>query len=348
MPKVLKEKRDEFNKYLKNHPKSRVAFEYINSFILMSISAILGAFAFKVFLSPNVDGALPLVSGGSSGLARSIATIVNMITGEDDTYLVYSIAYTIVNIPVLYLAFRHIGLRFGIFTTLNVVAVSLLTNFINIPFLDNLARSVACVFQQDGIYYQAGLLARTFIAGVIGGASASISFAAGGSDGGVDTVSYYLSLRKSVNIGRYIVVINFAIFILFASLNMSQSIMQNGYKAEYVADAFLILIFATIYSFVTSSVIDLITRNNKKEQIEIITKEENLSKLLLANIPHGATILHAKGAFTGEDRIIIYIIVSTFETKSVINLVRNADPKSFINVTDVKQVYGRFYKPKIK
>ena len=124
---------------------------------------------------------------------------------------------------------------------------------------------------------------------------------------------------------------------------------MNGTLPEIaIASMILILLFVTLYSFMNALVMDIISRHNKKEQIQIITKVENLSKLLLANIPHGATIVRSKGAFTGEDRIIIYVIVSTFETKAVIDLVRKADPNSFINVTSVKQVFGSFRKPKIK
>ena len=200
---------------------------------------------------------------------------------------------------------------------------------------------------KDGTVIQAGLLTRAILAGIFSGVASSFSFACGGSSGGVDTIGYYYSMRKSGNIGRYNILINSVIFTVFVVLSGFAEAPTAG-TTQAITDSIVILLFVTIFSFVSATVIDLITRTNKKDQIQIITKVENLSKLLLANIPHGATIVRSKGAFTGEDHITIYVIVSTYETPQVIKLVRDADPNSFINVISVKQVYGRFRKPKVK
>ncbi|MCQ2792394.1 MAG: YitT family protein [Bacilli bacterium] len=338
--------------YLAKHKKTEIAAEYAQSLIAMLFCAFISALTFKIFLSPDESiGALPLISGGASGVSKSISIIFDIATnrGVDQT-LVYSIAYTLVNIPLFYLAFRYIGFRFAIFTVINVVATSLMTNFFNFSFINPLAKNIACVIKlDDGSLIQAGLLARTIIAGISSGVTSALAITAGGSAGGSDTVSYYFSMRKSSNVGRYMIIINSIIFTIFVFLNaVSEKVIDNFPMETVIANALLILLFELIFSFVTSLVIDMIARHNKKDQVQIITKVENLSKLLLANIPHGATIVRSKGAFTGEDHIIIYVIVSTYETKEVIKLVRDADPNSFINVTSVKQVYGRFAKPKVK
>ena len=75
---------------------------------------------------------------------------------------------------------------------------------------------------------------------------------------------------------------------------------------------------------------------------------KDLHKYLLANVPHGATITPAKGAFTGEEKYIINTVISSFEEKRVVSLVKEFDPKSFINVVNLRQVYGRFYIKPIK
>lgn len=351
MKNVFKENRSKINAYLDKHPKTKIFTEYFNSILVTLLAALLFALTFKVFQSPTKpETALPLISGGSSGIARIIALVFNMSTGTTENMtLVYSIAYAIVNIPIIILAFRKVSFRFALFTTINVVATSLLTNFVKFGFIDELAEQIACVVEvKDGTIIQAGLLTRAILAGIFSGVASSFSFACGGSSGGVDTIGYYYSMRKSSNIGHYTIVINSVIFTVFVVLNGFSQVQLGMNGSEAIANSIIILLFVTIFSFVSATVIDLITRTNKKEQIQIITKVESLSKLLLANIPHGATIVRSKGAFTGEDRIIIYAIVSTYETPRVIKLVRDADPNSFINVISVKQVYGNFRKPKIK
>ncbi len=355
MKNILKENRRKFNAYLSKHPKQQIVREYVNSILVTLIAAMLFALTFKIFQSPTKpETALRLISRGSSGIARIIALAFNMAynnNSSENMTLIYSIAYAIVNVPIIILAFRKISFRFALFTTINVVATSLLTNFVNFGFIDELAEQIACVVTvEGGTVIQAGLLTRAILAGIFSGVASSFSFACGGSSGGVDTISYYFSMRKSSNIGRYAVLINSVIFAVFAALNgfsqMQFSMVESG--SEAIANSIVILLFVMIFSFVSATVIDLITRTNKKEQIQIITKVENLSKLLLANIPHGATIVRSKGAFTGEDHIIIYVIVSTYETKQVVKLVRDADPNSFVVVTPIQQLFGRFRKPKIK
>ncbi|MCQ2794249.1 MAG: YitT family protein [Bacilli bacterium] len=354
MKSAFENHKNRVDAYLNKHPKTKIFYEYFYSILITLFAALLFALTFKIFQSPTMtEGtpqALPLISGGSSGLARIIALIFNMSTGTNENMtLIYSVSYAIINVPIIILAFRKISFRFALFTTINVVATSLLTNFVNFKFIDTLATQIACVIELDnGSIIQAGLLTRAMLAGIFSGVASSFSFACGGSSGGVDTIGYYYSMRKSSNIGRYNILINSVIFALFAILSGFSEVQSGTPGPDAVANAIVILLFVTIFSFVSATVIDLITRTNKKEQIQIITKVENLPKLLLANIPHGATIVRSKGAFTGEERIIIYAIVSTYETPQVIKLVRDADPKSFISVTSIKQVYGNFRLRKIK
>ena len=95
-------------------------------------------------------------------------------------------------------------------------------------------------------------------------------------------------------------------------------------------------------------IVDLINVRNKKVQIQIISSFKQMSSYLLANIPHGATIVQGKGAFSGEDREIIYMTVSSLEVKDVIRTIKQIDPNSFVSVTQLQQVYGRFFQKPVK
>jgi len=349
MGKYWTTKRSNFQNFLTSHKKTRICFEYLIALIATGISAFLTAFAFRAFLSPSNPDILNIVSGGCSGIARTIGLIAQMINPKIDMYSVYSISYFIINIPLLYVAFRFLGLRFGIFSALNVILVSIITTYMPSSFSSTIADYVACVIKVDGVNFQAGILARVIIAAMLNGVGSSIAFAANVSAGGADIMSYYFSARKSTNIGKYTLTINLSAMLLFSILYFTNGVVTSGgFSNELLAQAFIIFIFAIIYSIVLVLVIDFINRRNKKEQIQIITKDEKLAKLILTKIPHGATIVKAKGAFTGEERIIIYVVVSIYETKNVVTLIRNADPKSWVNVTSVKQVYGRFFIRPIK
>lgn len=346
MANNLKAYKKKLNDYLDVNKKRRIIFEYITTFFGTVLSALLMAVAFKTFLSPNVANATVIVSSGASGFARTISLIAEMIThNNENVYLTYSIAYAVINIPVIYVAFRFLSVRFGIFTLINVAIVSLLTNFVNLDFINLIAKHIACIIETDGgVVFQAGLLTRTFIAAILGALSSCVAFACGTSNGGADTISYCLALRKSTSVGPYMFIINGVIIVVYTIL----SLFKGGYNQTNIADACLVFIFAILYQLILSVVVDAINRLNKKEQLQIITKKENLTTHLLANIARGATVVRSKGAFTGQDRFIIYTTVSVHETKKVISIARHYDPECFINITRVKQVYGRFLLPKLK
>lgn len=361
MSKIIENYQNKRNLFLSKHSKAKIFTEYLNALLLTLISAFLFAITFKMFQSPEDPQALTLISGGTAGLARtvSLAVLMGLKTNDSTVMTVsYSIAYVVFNIPIIILAFRKIGFRFAIFTTTNIIATSLLNYVVGmIPFVDEVATQVACVIPVEidnttCIMLQAGLLARAFLAGVFNGLASALAFGCGSSSGGADTVSYYFSMRKSTNVGRYVISINAVVVGLFAILNTFAQIYNpvSGFikPEEAVANGIIIVLFVMIYSFISAAVIDLITRNNKKEQIQIVTKNENLAKLLLDKTHHGATIMRSKGAFSNDDFIVIYIIVSTFESKNVVKQIKEIDPKSFVNVIPVKQVYGRFTQPKVK
>ena len=106
--------------------------------------------------------------------------------------------------------------------------------------------------------------------------------------------------------------------------------------------------FSIVYLLTVMIVIDMINIRNKKVQLQIISSNKELPRLLLASIPHGATIVKATGAFSGEDRLMIYMVVSSLEMKSTVKTIRDIDPKSFVNVTPLNQVYGHFYSRPIR
>jgi len=95
-------------------------------------------------------------------------------------------------------------------------------------------------------------------------------------------------------------------------------------------------------------VIDVINIRNKKAQIQIITTKKDLPQLLIANIPHGATVVNAKGVFTENERLIIYMVVSTTEIKRSVDIIKALDPESFVNITSLQGVYGNFHMKPIK
>lgn len=325
-----------FNSLLYNHLWLKYLLEYGFSVIATAFSAAIFSFGVVVFMQPSLVGynAVTLVSGGSSGAAQVVDLIFNVsgvtLTG-DKSSLIYSLAYLFINLPLVFIAFKGVGKRFGALTLLNVALGFVFTNVMKGQFFLDVATFVA----EEG-----GMLGRALFAGISTGLSSAVAYKIDASAGGFDIISYYISTKKSTLAGKYGVIMNAIIIGSFSIITAATSYAW--------ADSFSCVWFSLVYLLTVMLVVDVINIRNKKAEIEIITTKPELSKLLLANIPHGATLIKAKGVYSDTDRYVIHIVVSTTEVKSAIKVIKQLDPESFVNVTALQQVYGNFHMKTIK
>lgn len=340
--------KQKLNTYLYNHIWLKYVIDYGVTFIMSVLSAAIFIFGVNCFLDPAalggpMEGSVTLVSGGSSGVAQVFLLILET-AGVDiaNRSLVFSIGYLVVNIPLIILAFVGIGKRFAIFTLINVASAFLFSNI----FHGELFVHVAYYVSSFG-----GLLPRALFAGICTGISSAVAYKWETSAGGFDIVSYYFSLRKSNGAGKYGVMINaiiVSLFTLFTAIKGGAPLVINGIVLQPWAVAIGGMWFTLVYLLTVMLVIDVINVRNKKVQLQIITSNKDLPSFLLASVPHGATIVKATGAFSGEERMMIYMVVSSLEMKSTLKTIHEIDPHSFINVTPLYQVYGHFYSRPIR
>ena len=82
---------------------------------------------------------------------------------------------------------------------------------------------------------------------------------------------------------------------------------------------------------------------NKKVQLQIVTSEPRVAKMLIQQFPHGCTIVDAKGAFYNSDKKIIFTVISSFELKKATQIIYKIDPHAFVTVNNAFRVYGKFF-----
>lgn len=319
------------NNYLFDHPVIKYILEYAFTFVMSVASAFIFAFGFRLFLSPInlAAGQYRIVSGGISGLSQNFTKLIIDIfhVTPISRANLQSILYFVINVPIMALAWFGIGKRFMAFSFVNVIAVSL--------FISIVPESWETLIVLDSDF------SRAIFAGICTGISSALAFKADTSAGGLDVITYYFANRKSTAVGKYAVAFNMMIVLMYTIL----SIIEGGDVGQA---AFTSLIYSIVYLFTTAMVVDAINQRNKKAQVQIITNKENMAKILISNFPHGCTIVKGKGAFSGEERIVLYMSVSTNEVRQVVKVVQAIDNHAFVNVISLQQVYGRFYIRPIK
>ncbi len=341
--------------YLYDYPVLKFCLENGWAFLVCTLSALCFAFSYKCFIVPNCLVSNPetprLVSGGVSGLSQVIGLIIQFIPGnflldEKGTVILanedmlFSILYFAINIPIFVLAFFGIGKRFAIYTVINVAEVSLFTNLLGLVPEGGFMTTIATFVNNNG-----GMLSRALLGGVFTGLSSALAYKIDASAGGIDIIAYYIALKKSAMVGKYQVAINIGIMLTFTLLSCAKLNWSATAGAGYALST---LLFCFIYMLVTKIVIDVINLRNKKVEITVITHDPSLSEVLVASLPHAATVVEGKGAYSGKTRYIITMVVSSYEVRETVSIIREADPKSFVKVNDLHQVFGRFFIKPIK
>ena len=269
-----------------------------------------------------------------NSFSQIIALIVELITKSNSARsIIVSIGYFVLNVPLMLFAFFKIGKRFTIFTFINVVLSSL---FISLFSQSQIAKDVASFAFADGTQPLNTVIVRVLFAGVCTGLSSALAYTGGISCGGIDIVSFYLGTRKSTQVGRYNIIINAFIVLTYALLRTVDANISLVY-ALYSA------IFSAIYLMETGAIIDAINLRNKKVSLQVITYKEHMPEIIIANFPHSATVVKGKGAYSGQERTIFWMVVSSSEVKKVVAIAKKIDEHVFISATPLKQVYGNFF-----
>ena len=318
--------------YKYDHIQLLYGLDLTKSIFVAIFTAALYAFSFYCFVTPavvdhtQISGS-SIITGGVGGISQVITLICDLAGLTPDPYLMQSILYFALNIPILIFAFFKVGKRFAICTLINVgMSSAFIQLFNNIQLFKDVATAIANEH-----------LARVLFAGVLVGCASALAYKAEISCGGIDVFSYYFALRKSTSVGKYSVMINSGIIVIYTALTIA---LNNGQLVEI---AFLNFMYAVVYLFVVMLVVDFINVRNKKVQMQIITSKELVSSILISNFPHSTTIVDAKGGFSHQDKKVIYMTISSIEVKRAVTLIKRVDKHAFITVCPLIQAYGNFF-----
>ena len=278
--------------------------------VLIAVFAtFLYAVGVNLFIVP-----MGLYSGGVVGLSQVIRTLLarqfTLPAGVD----IAGILYFLINVPVLYLAWRDLGRGFLIRTLICVGSSSLFLSVIQapaVPILDE--RLASCL-----------------VGGILCGFALGLALTCGCSTGGLDVIGLCLSKRGSrFSVGRF---------------SLSFNVML------YAACAFLFdiqtAVYSVIYTVFCALFIDRGHQQNISVQVLIFTRDEDpqLPANIMQRLSRGVTYWEGKGAYTGSDMRVLCVCVSKFEVAELQETVRELDPHAFFIVQEGVRIGGNFAK----
>ncbi|MCF6246399.1 MAG: YitT family protein [Desulfobacula sp.] len=223
--------------------------------------------------------------------------------------------YLLLNIPVFIFGWLFVSRRFLLYSLYGTIILTLAIDLIQfeIPIEDFMLAALS--------------------GGAVVGTGAGIIFRSLGSAGGNDIISIILNQKFAVRIGTYNFVFNFLLFLFsFGTLETD------------------LILYSMAMSYITSQVIEYcMTLFNQRKMILIISQKHRLiADEIIGKLKRGVTFIQGQGAYTGDDRQIIFTVVNTFQIKRIEEIAFTIDPDAFLITENTFNVLGKgFSKRKV-
>jgi uncharacterized membrane-anchored protein YitT (DUF2179 family) len=249
-----------------------------------------------------------LASGGVSGLAQ----IINYYSGFPVGLMIL-----IGNIPLFFLGWRFLGgRRFALRTAFAVAMVSFLTDFL-VLFLP-----------ENGLTED--IVLNTLYGGIMSGIGFGLVYRGQGTSGGSDILARMLNHWRGIPVAQsYLLTDSLIMFLAGLSFSWENALYSlvmlyiNGIAAEAAMEG----------------------SNVVRTALIITNNPEPVVKEILEEMERGVTYLQGRGAYTGEERSVLYCVVTRSEIAQIKALVREADPQAFIVIGQANEVLGEGFRP---
>lgn len=268
------------------------------------IETILGALIMAAGVSLFL---LPnqLSSGGIAGVATIFYYLLNIPMGT---------VIIAINIPLFLFSMYKVGKMFFLKSTLGTVAMSVFIDLLDkIEPLTN-DRFLACIY-----------------GGILLGLGTTLLLKAESSTGGSDLISYIAKKYKpTVRSGNIIVIID----IIIIALNVI------FFKEIEIG------LYSAIAIYIMGKIIDIFFEgiNFTKLMIIVSNKSEEIAKQIDQKVARGSTGLYGKGMYTNENKLILMCAVYRKDVARIKIIAKEIDPKSFIVITNSREVVGQGFK----
>ena len=268
---------------------------------LALLAVIIGSLGTVGIMLPN-----GLTFGGLTGIAR----IIQKLTGVNYSLIYYVLAFIVLIIVGLFLGFKEIR-------KIALMSVSYPT----VMMVLELKKVV--LIKSDDLFLVA------VFCGVVLGISNGLTFKAGFSSGGTDSLAKVIKYRWLPHLG-----INDITFAINALIVLA-SVFVFGLQ---------IALYAVIIIFVSMRVGETVMYgfSDKIVELDIIPGDaEALADYIMNELGRGVSSIEVTGEYTGDKRKQLKILCSPRESFLIKRHLAKEDPKSFVSVISIKSVWGR-------
>lgn len=277
----------------------------VKNFIFLLIAGCINAVGVTIFLAP-----VKLYDSGISGTS----ILLSQITPE---YLTLSMFLLILNIPLFLFGAKRQGATFTVYSLFTVAVYSIVAWLITdvLPIDVSVASPLA---GQD-------LLLCALFGGIISGVGSGLTIRNGGAIDGVEVMAVIFAKKLNLTVGTFVMIYNVILYIVCGIA-----------KQSWILPLYSIVTYAAglkTIDFVVEGI------DHSKSVMIITDRAKEISEALTEEFKCGTTLMTAKGGYSNADKTVIYFVVNRFQIYKMKNIVHSIDPKAFLTISDVADVF---------
>lgn len=230
------------------------------------------------------------------------------------TQIPLGVFLTLFNLPFLFMGYKQIGKTFALSTLFAVLVMSAGTYFLHPVSPLTIDPLLAAVF-----------------GGVILGIGVGLVIRSGGSLDGTEIVAILINKKSPFSVGEIVMFINF--FILG-----SAGFVFGWDRAMYSLIAY----------YLAFKLIDITLEGvDQSKSVWIISeKYKEIGDALTQRLGRGVTYLDGEGAYTGDSKKVIFVVITRLEEAKLKSIVEDWDSQAFLAVGNIHDVKGGRFKKK--
>ena len=277
----------------------------IKNLLMLTVAGMINAFGITVFLAP-----VNLYDSGISGTSM----LLGQVTPE---YLTLSIFLIVLNLPLFIYGLKKQGKLFTLYAIYTVVIYSVSAWLIT----DVIPIDVATKSPLAG----EDLILCALFGGVISGIGSGLAVRFGGAMDGIEVMAVIFAKRLGITVGTFVMIYNVVLYVI----------------AGIVMGSWILPLYSIVTYYAGLKTIDFIVEGldrSKAAMIVTVMPDEVCNELSL-EFECGMTRIEATGSYSGEARTMVYFVVNRFQIGKMKNIVHEIDPKAYITISEVADVF---------
>lgn len=242
------------------------------------------------------------LNGGIGGIA---------VLGYYIAGLPIGILNLVLNVPLFFVAYKYIDKEYTVGAVFGTIIYSFFLDIFNFMSRYTVVHDplLACI---------AG--------GVLYGIGAACMYRVDGSGGGTDIIGAIVQRNYSISVSTTGFLFNIAL--------LGVSVFYFGIEPVLYTLLTFFVMTKTCNTFTTGF-------DFKKNIIIISNKSEEIAEAIIEVVGRGVTYLHGEGAYTHQDRKVLFVVVKLIQLAKIKKLCQEIDPSAFMIIHDVNDVFGR-------